>query len=177
MRPNIIDGNDMKILAILFITIGLFAANVEANELTSEQEALIKAEIKQLVDAYAVYRDQRDAEGYASLFGEDGVFLFRGEAYSGKEVLEQRIRNTDPNTTLMHVMTSSLIEVIDENTATGVQYVSIYQKTSDQPRKPGQVLEVEGFDVTGKYHDKYILKEGGWQFAERSFEAVFKAPK
>lgn len=154
----------------LFI-LSLTASN--AAEISFDQTKAIKAEIKQLVDDYGYYRDSYNAEGYANVFSEDGKFTFRGKVYQGREVLAQRIRDYDPSGVSMHMMSSSHVEIIDANNASGIHYAAIYSKTPEEPLEKGAMISVNGPAVIGKYADKYVLTDDGWKISERMFTPIF----
>lgn len=148
-----------------------------AADLSAEEEWQIKAEIKQLADAYAVNRDNNDAVAYANTFAEDGVLILYGNSYAGRETIQARTEGGDPNRVGMHVMSTSAIEIIDSEHATGVHYATIYGGTKSDSHEEGDMIPLTNFRVMGKYHDKYVLTDAGWKFAERRLEALFSAPE
>lgn len=163
------------VFSLIATSLGLNTAS--AASVSHDDAVAIKAEIKQLVDAYGVYRDDFNAAGYASLFAEDGKFFFQGDVFEGRAVLQKRVEDADHATVYMHMMSSGHIEIIDENNATGAHYAAIYSVTPDEPVAGGGPISVPGPSVIGKYSDKYIRTEEGWRFAERSFSPVFNTAK
>ena len=95
-----------------------------------------------------------DAKAYANLFVEDGRFEINGEVHVGRTVLQKRVEDSDPNVARMHIMSTSQITVIDDHTATGIQYVTVYAKTLEAPVEEGYRIPLDGFAVMGKYFDK-----------------------
>ena len=77
----------------------------------------------------------------------------------------------------MHVMSTSKIDVVDENTATGIQYVTVYSGTPDESQGADQIIPITGFRLIGKYYDKYVRTEEGWKFAEHRLQRVFTTPQ
>jgi hypothetical protein len=170
----------MRSLAFFSVIVAIFnfsLISAHAAEMSVEQQVSAKSEIKMLVDGYAIHRDSLNADAYADLFAEDGKFIFRGTVYTGREVLQQRIKDVNPLSTTMHVMASSLITLVDEEHATGVHYAMIYSKMLDKPVERGETIPVKSFAVMGKYLDKYTLTKAGWKIAERSFQPVFSPEK
>lgn len=153
----------------------LAVANVQAADMSAEQEWQIKAEIKQLVDRYAMARDNHDAVAYANVFSPNGTLIINGSPYTGRDVLQSRVEAVDPNTLGMHVMSTSQISVIDESHATGIHYATVYGARYPEGHEEGNTVAVPNFSVMGKYHDKYELTSEGWRIAERRFERVFTA--
>lgn len=144
----------------------LFPGQVDGAE-----AAKIRLEIQQLVDDYAIYRDNLDAKNYANLFTEDGVLIVRGNEYQGREILYQRMLDADTSRVSMHVMSSSQITIIDRNNATGVHYAAVY--TGSPTDNPGQPIPVRGFAILGQYRDNYARTAEGWKISERKMQPVF----
>ena len=70
-----------------------------------------------------------------------------------------------------------MINIIDENNATGIHYAAIYSNTPDESHEARAVISVNGPVVIGKYNDKYVRTEEGWKISERAFKPVFNTPK
>ena len=161
-------------LAFLLVsTLLLLCSASHANDLTLEQEWLIKLQIKELSDLYGITRDNDDAEGHAGTFAEDGVLVLYGNEYKGREVIAERVRSAGTTGLRMHVLSTSNIEVIDSHNARGVHYVTVYSTTKPENYDPNERTPVANFRTMGKYHDKYILTDQGWKFSERRLEAIF----
>lgn len=166
----------MNILKLLSCTLALFfvgLVNAQAVELTHQQEQQIKSEIIELVNDYAIYRDTLNAAGYAGTFIESGRIRLRGEWIEGRETLRKRIESADPNEVTMHVVGTGHIDVIDFDTAVGIQYMTVYIKKLKRPRAEDQVVPIDGFAALGKYDDKYVRTDEGWKFVERKMTVVF----
>lgn len=159
------------VTAISLVFVGVNSSY--AAEISHQQAKEIKAEIKQLVDDYGYYRDSYQAEGYANVFSEDGKFIFRGQVYQGHEALAKRIHDADKTGVSLHMMSSSHVDILDANNATGIHYAAIYSKTPEEPLQKGAMISVNGPAVIGKYTDKYVLTENGWKISERMFIPVF----
>lgn len=144
-----------------------------AADLTEAETLKIKADIKQLVDNYAITRDNWDAKGHANLFTEQAKLIMNGAVTQGREAVQKRIEGLNHNGRSLHMMTSSQITIIDKNTATGIQYVAVYTNTPEQPVKEEESIAVKGPSRMGKYFDKYERTPEGWKFAERRLQTVF----
>lgn len=154
---------------ILFMMVTL----APAADLTEAETLKIKADIKQLVDNYAITRDNWDAKGHANLFTEQAKLIMNGAVTQGREAVQKRIEGLNHNGRSLHMMTSSQITIIDKNTATGIQYVAVYTNTPEQPVKEEESIAVKGPSRMGKYFDKYERTPEGWKFAERRLLTVF----
>ncbi|MDG2089196.1 MAG: nuclear transport factor 2 family protein [Arenicellaceae bacterium] len=164
-------------LALVISAQAMLAMNVIATDLSAAEESQIKAEIKELADAYAINRDNNDAVAYANTFAKDGTLILYGNSYSGRETIQTRIDESDSSGVGMHVMSTSVIEVIDSEHATGVHYATIYGGTKADSHEAGDIIPLANFRVMGKYHDKYVLTDEGWKFSERRLEPIFSGPE
>ncbi len=151
----------------------LALSSAQAADLSAQDEWMIKAEIKQLVDTYAMARDNLDAVAYANTFTENGTLIIGGEPYTGRDVLQARVEDANQDSVGMHMMSTSDITVIDENNATGVHYATVYGAIPGEDHPEGGPIELAGFLAQGKYIDKYERTEEGWRISERRFERIY----
>lgn len=166
----------MKLYRYLnWVAVGLLfgMTSALAADLSAEQEWQIKAEIKQLVDKYAMSRDNLDAVGYASVFAENGTLIIGGQPFTGRDVLQARVEAANQESVGMHIMSTSQISIIDDHNATGIHYATVYSAIPDDSYEAGDTLPVAGFVTQGKYFDKYELTDEGWKISERRFERIY----
>jgi len=155
--------------------VALFSINLaQAADMSAAEEWLIKAQIKELSDSYGIHRDNNDHDGYANTFAEDGELILYGNVSKGRDEIRARAANASDNVR-MHVLTSSLINVIDSENATGVHYITVFSAAKPEGFEDGDTVVSPNFRVMGKYHDKYVLTDEGWKFAERRIEPIFSA--
>lgn len=153
----------------------LFAlSGAQAADLSEQDEWLIKAEIKQLVDTYAMARDNLDAVAYANTFTENGTLILGGQPYTGRDVLQARVEGANQASIGMHLMSTSDITVIDENNATGIHYATVYGAIPGEDHAESDAVEVAGFVSQGKYFDQYERTDEGWRISERRFERIYR---
>ncbi len=162
-----------RIISSAFALLFSVSTSAAIADVSRQQTAVINARIQQLVADYAITRDNLDAVSYSNTFAEDGAIVLFGETYKGREVLKKRIEASDPNVVTIHMMGPGQINVVDNNTATGVQYVVVYRGIKGESHKEGSPLPITNLMVVGKYHDRYVNTDDGWKFSERRFEAVF----
>jgi len=142
--------------------------------LSAQDEWMIKAEIKQLVDTYAMARDNLNAVAYANTFTENGTLIIGGQPYTGRDVLQARVEGANQESIGMHMMSTSDITVIDENNATGIHYATVYGAIPGDDHPEGDPIELAGFASQGKYFDKYERTDEGWRISERRFERIYR---
>ena len=157
---------------VLGLLVGLPGAL--AADLSEMDEWMIKQEIKQLVDRYAMARDNIDAVAYANTFTENGTLIINGQPHTGRAVLQARVEGANQESIGMHMMSTSQITVIDENNATGIHYATVYGAIPGEDHPEGDPLEVAGFSSQGKYVDRYERTDEGWRIAERRFERMYR---
>jgi len=118
-------------------------------------------EIENLIARYAELVDDGDFAGVGELLSE-ATYRGSGEPLVGGVAIEEWFRNTvivyeDGTPRTHHVTTNVAIEGDDEN-ATARSYVTVLQGL---PGEPPQVI------ATGRYHDRFVRRDGAWRFAER----------
>ena len=161
-----------KLCVISFVTLFASATLAQSSDISKEEIMAIKFEIIDLVHAYALYRDNDNAVGYASVFAEDGKLIVRGNAVEGRKAIQARLENATTKSIGMHMMGTSHIEIVDADNATGVHYAEVYSYTPKEDEEPGVYL-VDGPRFFGKYIDVYARTDEGWKITERKFTPVF----
>lgn len=160
-------------LRLVILTLSFGGVSAQAADMSALDEWLIKSQIKELVDQYAMARDNIDAVAYANTFTANGSLIINGQPYTGREVIQARVESADQNAIGMHIMSTSQITVIDESNATGIHYATVYGATPDDSYEQGSTIEIAVPVTQGKYYDVYSLTDEGWKLAERRFERVY----
>ncbi len=117
-----------------------------------------------LMDLYARYSsrfDEGDADGWAALFTENGVFdiVGTGRPYEGREALAKflgRIRQQSPG--IRHFVSNMAFQPSGDG-AVGEAAVIVLRFGTGQLR----MLNVGG------YRDELVRADGGWRFKRRAF--------
>ena len=74
-----------------------------------------------------------------------------------------------------HVLTNIHINVIDENTAEGISYLTLYRhEGDDQTGEDEGPREISGPAGIGHYADKFVRTDEGWRFAGRILHFAFR---
>ena len=129
---------------------------------------------RQLIMDYAWYRDHPDASAYAALFTEDAELSILGETFKGRGAIAPRLPASSGST--VHLMSTIRITKVNDDSATGVSYVTVY--TAPAGAGPHTV---SGYAAIGEYHDDFRRTDSGWQIAKRDLvlrlrDANFKPP-
>lgn len=133
---------------------------------------LIKQECADLVARYAKAVNDCDTDTFVSLFAEDGTWqrpkapLMSGHGeireFIGDQLSRERL--------LQHVNGTVLIEVEDENNASGWSQTTVYRVVGSRGPLPltGTVPE-----MVVEYRDRYQRQGGKWFFTHRNTTVLF----
>jgi uncharacterized protein (TIGR02246 family) len=114
-------------------------------------------DIEQIMQVTARYNhayDERDAEGWADCWTEDGHFTrSNGEEVQGRQALVGLCRNAAVRG--RHVTSDYVIDV-DGDTARQTCYLQYLDRQNDFARI-----------MFATYHDELVRQDGGWRFAAR----------
>jgi uncharacterized protein (TIGR02246 family) len=117
--------------------------------------------IRNTLAQYALNHDDRNADGYASLFLPDATFAGGGQPYVGRDAIHAFITNhyqSQPaERVTKHLCGNPRIEV-EGDSATAVTDFIAYECLGDGP------WEVH---TIGRYHDRLQRDGDTWRFAER----------
>jgi uncharacterized protein (TIGR02246 family) len=117
--------------------------------------------IRRTLAQYAHRHDSRDAEGYAALFATHGRFVGANAEHTGRAAIKAFIselyKSQPANRRTKHLCGNSVID-IQGDTADAITDFVAYERLGDEP---WQVHTI------GQYHDRLVLEEGAWRFAER----------
>jgi SnoaL-like domain len=136
------------------------------------QKMLIERACERLVAEYCHFIDHGEAAKIASLFAEDGVWASGKIVRNGRAEIDAAFNRRQDNAGRIsrHVCCNLLVDVIDENTATGVVYVTLYRHDGEAGRRsaPSDVPE-----IVGEYRDQFVRTAEGWRFKRRDVGVSF----
>lgn len=139
------------------------------------ERMLIERECERLVTLYCHYVDHGEAARIADLFTKDGVWSGPGARMEGEDQVRKGFQARQDNKARMsrHVCNNLLVDVIDEDHATGTVYLTLYRHDGDEDRS---FSPIEGPALVGEYQDRFVRTAEGWRFAERVTTASFVRP-
>ena len=128
----------------------------------------IERACERLVIEYAHRTDFDTTKAVADLFTDDGVLDVGVRRLEGRAALVEAAATRDPAMRMVHVCTNVLIDVVDEDHATGVCYLTAYVEMAagDGPLPMSQPAMV------GRYHDDFVRTPSGWRFKSRVVKPV-----
>lgn len=144
--------------------------------MTEQDRARIEAICQRLSIAFANAADRHDAAGLSGTFAVDGQFDRRGEVVKGRAAIAASMADWSPDMVLRHVCSNLLVEVQDENNATGITYATVWRHPPEKKaERKGKVAPLTQPAALVEYHDKYVRTEEGWRIAYRRTVPVFAA--
>tara|TARA_A100001037_G_scaffold119477_1_gene108853 strand:+ start:4012 stop:4443 length:432 start_codon:yes stop_codon:yes gene_type:complete len=132
----------------------------------------IEWELKRLNDDYVRYADQQDFDSFLKLFTEDAVLEIGGIERKGHDAIRGHFGDREQMVT-RHICTNLWYEPIDDNTAEGEIYLTVYRCSGPYTEKDGPI-PYDRPDWIGEYHDKYVRTPDGWKFSERRLSVRFE---
>jgi hypothetical protein len=142
--------------------------------MTEIEAMLIERACARLQTLYCIHADRRETEAFVQLFAEDGsVAVPEHPAFVGHEAIRWSIEALAALPVAMrHVMTNSVIDVIDADNATGLCYLTVWNSAEPADENGWRPIELPG--TVGEYHDVFRRTPAGWRFASRQLTRVFR---
>ena len=142
--------------------------------MTDLERMLIEHACMKLQRQYGVFADRGDIEGFTQLFAPDGsVAVPEAPPFVGHDAIRGSIEAlTALGVTMRHVLTNTIVDVVDETSATGVSYLVVYNSTAeadDSGQRP-----VAPPATVGEYADTFRRTDDGWRFQSRVLTRVFR---
>lgn len=109
---------------------------------------------------FAMLNDAHDSDALAAMFTHDGSFARPSEPDApvvGRENIRAFFRDR-PKRTTRHVMANTLVDPISETEVRAHSYVVLYMADKT---------------LVGDFHDRLVLEDGVWLFAERRGTLAF----
>ncbi|HEX4890979.1 MAG TPA: nuclear transport factor 2 family protein [Alphaproteobacteria bacterium] len=138
----------------------------------AERDAIERA-CEKLSIAYARHIDFFEYDAFVDLFTEDGELEVMGAPLKGREAMMKFLTGRPANRKSLHIFTNIWTNVLDENRAEGVTYLSLFRADQDGD-KP---VKVPGPMMAGYYRDKFVRTPKGWRIARRDGHILFTCPQ
>jgi len=138
------------------------------------ERLLIERACERLVHDYANLLDAYDHDGFLKLWAEDAVLDMLGTQHRGPEGLRGWLAGREPRMICRHLVTNTVTDVIDADTATGRCYTIAFRARNAEGAAPGPVGDPT-FVVTYRNHFTRHPQRG-WLFARREVIADLVGP-
>jgi len=141
------------------------------------ERMLIEHECARLVNKFH-HLFNRELSAIAELFTEDGVADL-GRVMEGRDTIREAYRRGGSATRtgqdiVMNTVSNIVIDVIDENNATGYSYDVFWQHVyRGEDKKLGTPVPVSVPIYLGYWVDEFKCVDGEWKFASRKLRFIF----
>lgn len=133
---------------------------------TSHDRAHDEQALRDLVYAYADAVNRRDADAWAALWTEDGVWEAFGQSFEGRERVVATWKAAMEGFALAFHISHHGVLTIDGDVAQGRWTVSEQLQTKDGT----------GAILLTLYHDDYRREAGQWRFTRRRLDVRYQGP-
>ncbi len=142
----------------------------------NKQERLdIERMCEKLSIDYARHVDFAEYDAVADLFTADAL-LDAGTPLEGRENIRKGLFKRSPKLRSRHILTNISIEVVGEDSARGISYLSLYRHTGEQSLG-NDIIEFDGPAAIGHYSDEFRRESGVWKIQSRVLSMAFQNPK
>jgi hypothetical protein len=122
-------------------------------------------ELRKLVERYADAVCRRDSDDWGATWAKEGEWdLGPGRSMKGRDTIVPfwtQIMGTFPMA--IQIVTGGVLLRADESKAAARWYITEYLATGDGGKRVGH----------GVYHDDYVVEDGEWKFAKRSYNLLY----
>jgi hypothetical protein len=121
----------------------------------------VEADCARLIALYANLNDEARWEEVVALYAEDGVMVrptAPNAPVAGREAILEAFKARPPRTT-RHICSNVVIDVESDTTARGTSAMLLFTD--------------EAAPLVGSFHDRFVLTDDGWRFAERRGSLIF----
>jgi hypothetical protein len=129
----------------------------------------IEWDCSQLVLKFYRYLDEKRYEDLVQLFDEDGAWERLGAPLVGRQKIRETMNEREDWLTA-HVVTNLMIDVVDENNADSVQYITLYRHQGwDESKGPAPVVLPLG---VLRHRDQLVRVGDEWKFKRKTSRAI-----
>ena len=116
--------------------------------------------------------DAGDYETMAGLMAENGVWVRPGGDAVGPAGLLEAMKDRPRDLIVRHVVSNVLIDVIDEDNATGITYLTVYRHRGPPPQDGPARLA--GVHMVGVSYNRLVRESGAWKISEKRTSRTFE---
>lgn len=99
--------------------------------------------------------------------------LFIGQKLEGRDAIEAAIKQRPDELRSRHVITNVFINVVNERTARGICYLTLYRHQGPESLQRGPV-QLKGPAAVGHYEDSFVRTDKGWRIRNRTLHLAFR---
>ena len=137
--------------------------------MNDDQRFAIEWDCQKVSRQYYHLMDQRNYDDAIMLFSTDVRWEVMGLDLHGRKAVRDAFSGLT-DSTIRHVLTNTIVDVVDKDNANAVSYVTIYVEKGFPDDGP---LSFDGPNRLGENHDKLVRMEDGWRIAHRTGRRAF----
>ncbi len=134
-----------------------------------DQKLAIEWDCQKVLRQYYHLMDQRNYDDAVNLFATDVNWQVAGLDLHGRKAVREAFGGL-ADSTIRHVLTNTIVDVVDENHVDVTSYVTIYVENGFPDDGP---LSFEGPNRLGANIDKMVRTDEGWRIAYRGSPLAF----
>ena len=139
-----------------------------------EQERGIEWECQKIMRRYYYHVDRREFEKAAELFTVDVDWLSHGVKLDGRDELVKALYASLGDGTIRHVLTNSVVNVVDEDHAICRSYNTLYYSADAEYQEADDPLAMEGPHRLLDSYAELTRTSEGWRISKRRSLIVFR---
>lgn len=133
----------------------------------------IEWECAQVLTRFINALDSGDYETMASLMAPDGVWNRPSGDTVGPDGLLEALKDRPRDLIIRHVISNIVIDVVDENRADGITYLTVYRHDGSALVK--DIAPLKGPHMVGVSYNRLVRKSDGWRILEKRTRRTFVA--
>ena len=139
-----------------------------------DEERAIEWDCQKTMRQYYDYVDHRDFDSAANLFTEDIDWLSHGVRLQGRKELREGLQAALGEGTIRHVLSNTVVNVIDEDHAELNEYHTLYYVADQEYENVDGPLAFEGpHRLVDCFAARSVPREG-WRIAKRHAPIIFR---
>ncbi len=115
--------------------------------------------------------DRHDIEGYLALFSFDAVLHVRGKLFRGLDGIRGFLQGRDPNRVTRHVLAPPIIQIADDQQASGLAYFTLFDGINPVP---GEALPARLPATIGEFKQAYRRESDRWAICSHESIGIFR---
>ena len=140
-----------------------------------QQERLIEWACQKVMRNYYKYVDQYKFEDAAALFTEDATWKVMGVDLEGRDQILKGLYEGLQTGTIRHVLTNTVVTVIDENHAEARSYNNIYYSPRARSDEIEGALPFDGPNRISDHFASFARTDDGWKMTSRVGRVIFRS--
>ena len=140
----------------------------------SETERGIEWDVQKVLRQYYHHVDQREYDKATALFTPDVDWDVMGLKVNNQEDMLEALQQSLGSDTIRHVLTNTVVTVVDENHATARSYNTLYYTADTEYRESDNPLAMEGPHRLLDSYAELTRTSDGWRISKRRSLIVFR---